>query len=103
MKDKLELVIRKILVRKFPEIIRVSEVGEYKLGNIEHHYKVDFETSFHLSRRKVNDIVDELRFLFQMLSPTRSPKGVGWPSIDCSFYLEGIKYDEGKIILYEFS
>lgn len=105
MKKKLELVIDKILMRKFPQIISVRRIVDFNevLGSasrFENAFDIEFETSSHLGRRKIADICEELTTLFKMLSPVQSSSAIGCPSIDCSFYLDGIKYDEGRIKLF---
>ena len=101
MKEKLETLIKRVLMKKFStieELIGIKDVGGGP--GIENVFVVRLETSKVLNNDEIYDIMVELRFLFKMLNPKQSEHSISFPTITCFFSNIGRVYDKSEITLW---
>lgn len=102
MKEKLETLIKRILMKKFPVIenlISIVDVGGGGFG-IENVFVVRLETSKVLSDEEIREIMEELYLLFTVMSPKQSDQSFSFPSITCLFHHIGRVYNKFEITLW---
>lgn len=92
MKEKIELVIRKFILDKYPEILGVDEIKHlsefYKF--LENYYYVYFKLNKEIKYQRAKKIDDDVKSLYQLIKPTNNCL------ISCLF-----DYGEGPKTVYE--